>query len=361
LKKITFKALAKGTSGITLSNVKLVDVASATITTQATSGQAIVNSSVVNLCGNAKLDAGEECEVGTWVSATCPPGESGSIGCKDCTLDYTKCMPVPEPGCGDGVVNLLDEECDGGDLRGQSCVTRGYTRGDLACGGNCMFDESNCVTDTPPKCGDNHVNQESEVCDGTDLNERTCQTQGYVSGTLSCTPNCALFDTGACTMCNNNGVCQPRIGETVKNCVGDCVFSADYLSLFFNPRAIDVLVGDTVTFDIKVSSIANLYGYQFDLNYDPAILEFVSLTDGAFLSASPFCVGYNASFGLIKNVACTRMGASGVSGSGTLKTISFKAKAAGIGSIWLSNVKLVDATAATMPAVEQVGGSVGVS
>ncbi len=49
-----------------------------------------------------------------------------------------------------------------------------------------------------PLCGDNIVNQPSEVCDGTDLAGETCITQGYTGGTLACNLVCDAFDTGDC-------------------------------------------------------------------------------------------------------------------------------------------------------------------
>ena len=47
--------------------------------------------------------------------------------------------------CGDGVVDVGEEECDGVDLDGQNCVTRGYSSGVLDCMLVCTFDESACI------------------------------------------------------------------------------------------------------------------------------------------------------------------------------------------------------------------------
>jgi len=52
-----------------------------------------------------------------------------------------------------------------------------------------------------PVCGDGVV-EGAEVCDLTNLSGETCVTQGYDSGTLSCTANCT-FNTDACA--NNGG------------------------------------------------------------------------------------------------------------------------------------------------------------
>ncbi len=306
----------------------------------------------------------EDCDT-VVVGMGCPSEYyGGSVLCtRGCKYDYSNCTTVQPPRCGDGYVNTPNEQCDGGDLNGQSCVSRGFTRGDLACGGNCMFDESYCTTDTPPRCGDNFVNQDFEYCDGTDLNGNSCESRGFVSGTLRCTGSCA-FDPRECSMCNNNGVCQPRTGETADNCMGDCFISPIGVALYLNPGSIDVATGDTVSFDIDVSNVNSLFGYQFDLNYDLELLEFIGLEDGDFLSTTqsrPFCVEYTASPGLVENVACTKLGGSGVSGNGLLKKVNFRALARGNPSnIVLSNVKLVDATAATISA-QVLSGQVSIS
>ena len=63
------------------------------------------------------------------------------------------------------------------------------------------------------QCG-NNIQEAGEQCDGNDLNDQSCQTLGFNSGTLTCHPSDALqrdkckFDTSQCTrntQCNNNG------------------------------------------------------------------------------------------------------------------------------------------------------------
>ncbi len=54
-----------------------------------------------------------------------------------------------EHHCGDGVREPTFEACDGSDLGGASCVSRGHASGTLACTSTCSFDESGCK-DPPP-------------------------------------------------------------------------------------------------------------------------------------------------------------------------------------------------------------------
>ena len=70
-----------------------------------------------------------------------PPGKpSAPLGNPACTA----CEPEWEcHRCGDGVVNP-NEQCDGLNLAGATCVTRGFAGGTLGCSASCTFDTSAC-------------------------------------------------------------------------------------------------------------------------------------------------------------------------------------------------------------------------
>jgi uncharacterized protein YjiK len=122
--------------------------------------------------------------------------------------------------CGNGI-REAGEDCDGGDLGGATCQSRGFYcdgGGGLTCNGNCTYNTSNCVSG---RCGDNATQGAcGETCDGTDLGGETCQTQGFRGGDLSCQSNCAGYDTSGCGPCNDDGVCDPE--ENCNNCSSDC-------------------------------------------------------------------------------------------------------------------------------------------
>lgn len=73
--------------------------------------------------------------------------------------------------CGDGV-RSDNEECEGSDLAGDSCVTRGYAGGTLRCGGGCTFDHSGCYKSRFEDLGltvyDHETGLEWEKKDGDD-------------------------------------------------------------------------------------------------------------------------------------------------------------------------------------------------
>lgn len=116
--------------------------------------------------------------------------------------------------CGNNLVET-GETCDGTNLVGATCQTQGYDQGTLGCLSNCLgYDTSLCSNITGPVCGNNLV-EAGEVCDGVDLNGATCQSQGFLSGSLSCQSNCLGYDVNSCT--NNtgcgNGVLSMSSGE----------------------------------------------------------------------------------------------------------------------------------------------------
>ena len=61
------------------------------------------------------------------------------------TTTSTTSTTVPGPRCGDGTLDAgTFERCEVGDLDGQTCTTRGFVGGELACGTGCVFDDSGC-------------------------------------------------------------------------------------------------------------------------------------------------------------------------------------------------------------------------
>ncbi len=115
--------------------------------------------------------------------------------------------------CGDGVVDPY-EECDGGDLGGSSCQALGLGGGQLGCTAGCRVDAADC--DVAPRCGDGVVNHLDEVCDGADFGVATglatCEAFGFASGPLTCNADCTAFVTDACNACGN-GVIDHSLGE----------------------------------------------------------------------------------------------------------------------------------------------------
>lgn len=95
--------------------------------------------------------------------------------------------------CGNGQIGF-GEDCEGTNLNGKTCSTQGFLRGTLACKSDCTFDTGRCSGVTA-LCGNNTVDS-GEYCDGADLNGKTCQVFGFTGGTLNCNTDCTINPTG---------------------------------------------------------------------------------------------------------------------------------------------------------------------
>ena len=109
----------------------------------------------------------------------------------------------------------------------------------------------------------------------------------------------------------------------------------------FTPTPIHI--GDTFTFDIRAENITNLAGWQFDVAFDPAILEALTVTEGDFLkqeSVSTFFQGgsINNGTGRITGLNGLRLSSSGATGSGSLLKVDFRAKGTGETQLRLQNL-----------------------
>lgn len=176
-------------------------------------------------CNDGVVDPGEDCDLGDLDGQSCESlgRGTGLLLCTiTCQFDTTGCFGGQDPVCGDGVIEA-NEQCDcGGDectsseLNNFTCVSFGYTDGDLRCDpDNCTFVDDQCST-----CGDGNQSG-AEECDGADLGGKTCASLGFKSGTLKCDAFCD-YDTALCVNAGTcgDGVCQAT--EDSCSCVADC-------------------------------------------------------------------------------------------------------------------------------------------
>ncbi len=114
-------------------------------------------------------------------------------------------------------------------------------------------------------------------------------------------------------------------------------------------------VGDTFTLDIRAENISNLAGWQFDLDFDPTTLEAVSVTEGDFLQAGGVSTFFHGgsidnAVGKITGLSAARISTQGVSGTGTLLQVTFKAKVAGETQLTMQNFQFASAAGDSIPA-----------
>lgn len=123
--------------------------------------------------------------------------------------------------------------------------------------------------------------------------------------------------------------------------------SAFATTVWVQPPTQIVETGQFVIVDVDIDTVSDLYGWQFDLSFDPSILSALAVTEGSFLTSggTTFFVG-----GAIDNVGGTitfnadiLIGAiAGVSGSGQLAEFQFQTLSEGTSPLTLANVSLLD-------------------
>jgi cysteine-rich repeat protein len=189
-----------------------------------------------DICGNSICDVTES------VSTCFPDCFCGNGSCdhgEDTSICPNDCQSVPN--CGNAICELgettntclqdcycLNDTCDDGETQAtcpQDCT--GAVCGDNACehgesADNCPQDcsstncgdsicegtenETSCPQDcsAPEDCGNGTLDS-GEQCDGSNLNNTTCSSLGYDTGTLSCSSTC-FYNESNCS--NNSGTCD---------------------------------------------------------------------------------------------------------------------------------------------------------
>ncbi len=123
----------------------------------------------------------------------------------------------------------------------------------------------------------------------------------------------------------------------------------------FSTDTTNVRVGDTFTIHINAEKVANLAGWQFDLTFDPDVLEVVEVSEGDFLKMSGGTTFFQQetidnTAGEITDLTAALISEGGVTGTGTLLSVTFLAKAGGESQIALHNFQLGSNTGEIIPA-----------
>ena len=111
---------------------------------------------------------------------------------------------------------------------------------------------------------------------------------------------------------------------------------------------------DTFTVDISAEAVFDMAGWQFDIAFDPAILEAISVSEGNFLKTGGTTFFQGGSIdnvaGKITALSAARLSTQGVSGTGTLLQVRFKAKSDGETKLVLQNFEFGATTGDLIPA-----------
>ena len=101
-------------------------------------------------------------------------------------------------------------------------------------------------------------------------------------------------------------------------------------------------VGDRFTLDLSAENVFDLAGWQFDIAFDPDVLEAVEVNEGDFLKTNGGTTFFQEGTidnrsGKIMGLSSARLNKDGVSGTGTLLSVTFSAKAGGETRLTLDN------------------------
>ncbi|MBQ8037167.1 MAG: DUF4215 domain-containing protein, partial [Proteobacteria bacterium] len=195
------------------------------------------------LCGNGKLDAGEQCDKDDFGTATCEsmkPGTTGKLQCKaDCMLDLTGCVQAEpsDPVCGNGVIDSGEQCDDGNKVNGDGCSADCKTEEVPQCGNGVIdsgeqCDDGNkvngdgcsadCQTEEVPQCG-NGVIDSGEQCDKNNFGGYTCRIKcaeagmNY-SGAFACTDQCTVDESACKCISSETAICGNGEVETGEDC-----------------------------------------------------------------------------------------------------------------------------------------------
>jgi general secretion pathway protein D len=107
----------------------------------------------------------------------------------------------------------------------------------------------------------------------------------------------------------------------------------DGTSFLFDPGQITAVKGNTFVVNLLISGAQNVYSVPVQMNYDPAKLQLVNVSNGGFLSQDGQAVALvhreDETTGTLQITATRPPGSGGVSGQGTVVTLTFQAKASG--------------------------------
>ena len=113
--------------------------------------------------------------------------------------------------------------------------------------------------------------------------------------------------------------------------------------------------GDTFTLNIRAENVFDLAGWQFDIAFDSPTLEAINVSEGDFLKTDGGTTFFQSgsidnAAGKITGLSAARLSTQGVSGTGVLLQVMFKAKSAGETRLALQNFEFGAITGDLIPA-----------
>ena len=124
----------------------------------------------------------------------------------------------------------------------------------------------------------------------------------------------------------------------------------------FSATETTLLTDDMLTLNLNAEKVTDLAGWQADITFDPNVLEATEVAEGDFLmleGGDTFFQGgtIDNTAGKIKGLFAARQSEDGVSGTGTLLSVTFRAKAGGRTQVTLDNFEFGSITGDIIPSL----------
>ena len=124
--------------------------------------------------------------------------------------------------------------------------------------------------------------------------------------------------------------------------------------LFLSTETTRVHIDDTFIIRINPQDVTDLAGWQSDIAFDPTVLEAIEVNEGDFLKQKGGTTFFQKGTidnraGKIRGISSARLNGGGVSGTGTLLSVTFSAKAVGESRLTLNNYQFGSSTGEVIP------------
>ena len=122
-------------------------------------------------------------------------------------------------------------------------------------------------------------------------------------------------------------------------------YAVSHSGIGYNLPEAAIHIGDTFTVQLNAENISDLAGWQFDITFDPTVLEAVEVNEGDLLKSEGGTTFFQRgtidnTTGKITDLSAARFSEEGATGTGTLLSVTFSAKATGETRLALHNFQL---------------------
>jgi len=130
-----------------------------------------------------------------------------------------------------------------------------------------------------------------------------------------------------------SNVPPPGLGQPDASAAASSPTAADRAIMNFDPASSKQNKGQTFTVNLQLNSQQQMHSFSVQLQYDPKLLQLANISNGGFLSSDGQAVAIvhrdDAAGGKLQITGTRPPGSGGVSGNGSVFTLTFVAKAPG--------------------------------